>query len=63
MFGVTIDYSLCKNSPDGGIMEKVSNFQKQLQLHEENSLHIYVKSPCFPVAAGRSRLLIEKLIK
>ena len=40
-----IDYSVCKNSPGGSILEKVSNFQKELQLHEENSLHIYVKSP------------------
>ncbi len=45
MSGFKIDYSVCKNSPGGSIMEKVSNFQKELQLHKENSLHIYVKSP------------------
>lgn len=58
-----IDYSVCKNSPGGSILEKVSNFQKELQLHEENSLHIYVKSPMVSVAVGKSRLLIEKLMK
>lgn len=40
-----IDYSICKNSPDGSIMSKVSNFQKQLQIHEDESLNIYIKSP------------------
>lgn len=40
-----IDYSICKNSPDGSIMAKVTNFQKQLQIHEDESLNIYIKSP------------------
>lgn len=40
-----IDYSVCKNSPDGSILAKVSNFQKQLQIHEKESLHVYAKSP------------------
>lgn len=40
-----IDYSICKNSPDGSILAKVANFQKQLQIHEDESLNVYVKSP------------------
>ena len=53
-----IDYSVCKNSPGGSILEKVSNFQKELQLHEENSLHIYVKSPMVS-GCGRDILYVD----
>lgn len=58
--GYKIDYSECKNSPDGSIMEKVTNFQKQLQIHEENSLHIYVKSPMLS-GCGREVKVIDRI--
>ena len=58
--GFKIDYSVCKNSPGGDIMGKVYNFQKQLQLHEDNSLHIYIKSPMLS-GCGREVEVIDRV--
>lgn len=59
MHGFKIDYSVCKNSPGGDIMGKVYNFKKQLQLHEDNSLHIYIKSPMLS-GCGREVEVIDR---
>lgn len=58
-----IDYSVCKNSPGGSILEK-SPISKKNSNYTKRTRYTSTSNPqWFPVAVGKSRLLIEKLMK
>ena len=59
-----IDYSVCKNSPGGSILEKSLQFPKKNSNYTKRTRYTSTLNPqWFPVAVGKSRLLIEKLMK